>query len=136
MKLSLRIRSYSLLGQMLQRILLQRRCFVFCSGRRAFTKCEADVKIQRALRHQIWTSEEVFVPGDSVFYKRDGSNKWLGPGKAFLQGVKLFSHDTVEHTCEFLQICLSKKTQTVWSGAPKSEKRGWKPCIDRIFTTR
>eukprot|EP00112_Aurelia_sp_Birch-Aquarium-sp1_P015971 Seg358.3 transcript_id=Seg358.3/GoldUCD/mRNA.D3Y31 product="hypothetical protein" protein_id=Seg358.3/GoldUCD/D3Y31 len=59
------------------------------SARRAFIQCEADEKIRRALRHQIGTSEEVFLPGDGVFYKQDGSNKWLGPGKVIFQDGKV-----------------------------------------------
>ena len=45
------------------------------SARTAFMKCQADEKIRRALRHPIRATEEIFLPGDHVFYKRDGSNK-------------------------------------------------------------
>ena len=55
------------------------------SARKAFMKCQANELIRRALRHPIRTTDEVFLPGEHVFYKRDGSNKWLGPGKVIFQ---------------------------------------------------
>ena len=55
------------------------------SARKAFMKCEADGKIRQAMRHPIRTNEEIFYPGEIVFYKREGSNKWLGPGKVIFQ---------------------------------------------------
>ena len=55
------------------------------SARTAFMKCQADEKIRRALRHPIRATEEIFLPGDHVFYKRDGINKWLGTGKVIFQ---------------------------------------------------
>ena len=92
------------------------------SARRAFMKCEADEKIRRALRQQIRTSEEVFVPGDSVFYKRDGSNKWLGPGKVIFQDGKVVF---VRHGGTYVRVStnrLVKETPDSGSGAPKPEK--------------
>ena len=92
------------------------------STRRAFMKSEADEKIRRALRHQIRTSEEVFGPGDSVFYKRDGSNKWLGPGKVIFQDGKVVF---VRHGGTYVRVSKSrlvKETANSGSGSPKPEK--------------
>ena len=38
-----------------------------------------------ALSHQICASSQTFETGDTVFYKRDTSNKWKGPGKVISQ---------------------------------------------------
>ena len=92
------------------------------SARRAFMKCEADEKIRRALRHQIRTSEEIFGPGDSVFYKRDGSNKWLGPGKIIFQDGKVVF---VRHGGTYVRVStnmLVKATANSGSESPKPEK--------------
>ena len=43
----------------------------------------------RALRHPIRATDDVFNPGDRVFYKRDGSHKRLGPGKVLYQDGKV-----------------------------------------------
>ena len=34
-------------------------------------------------------TEDTFNPRDGIFYKRNGSNKWLGPGKNFQDGQML-----------------------------------------------
>ena len=56
---------------------------------KAFIKCEADERIRRALRHQVRAVEDVFESGEMVYYKRDGSTKWLGPGKVIFQDGRL-----------------------------------------------
>ena len=55
------------------------------SARKMFVKCEADEKIRRVLCHPVRATEETFNPGDSVFYKKEGKNRWLGPGKVIFQ---------------------------------------------------
>ena len=85
-------------------------------------KCEADEKIRRALRHQIRTSEEIFGPGDSVFYKRDGINKWLCPGKVIFQDGKVVF---ARHGGTYVRVStnrLVKETPNSRSGSPKPEK--------------
>lgn len=50
-------------------------------AREAFMKAESAEKIRRALRHNIRPSaRNVFVLGDTVYYKRNDSRKWRGPG--------------------------------------------------------
>lgn len=51
------------------------------AGRQAFIKAESSERIRRALRHRVRESKEVVVNGDSVYYKREASNEWKGPGK-------------------------------------------------------
>ena len=53
------------------------------------TQTEADEKIRRALRNKVRASEQVFENGDRVFYKREGKERWLGPGKVVFQDGKV-----------------------------------------------
>lgn len=51
------------------------------SARAAFIASENDEKIRRALLRNVRTSSETtYVTGDLVYYKRDNSNEWRGPG--------------------------------------------------------
>lgn len=55
------------------------------AARRAFVESEADERIRRALRCKIRASEQIFDRGDRVYYKREGHERWLGPGKVIFQ---------------------------------------------------
>ena len=57
--------------------------------RKAFIQSEAEERIRRALRNKVRASEQVFVNGDRVFYKREGKERWLGPGKVVFQDGKV-----------------------------------------------
>ena len=59
------------------------------AGRRAFIQAESSERIRRALRHQIRSTGGCFQPGQKVYYKRDGSQKWKGPGKVIGQDGKV-----------------------------------------------
>ena len=59
------------------------------TAQKAFINCEADDGIRRALRHQVRAVEDVFESVEMVYYKRDGSTKWLGPGKVIFQDGRL-----------------------------------------------
>lgn len=50
------------------------------SARSAFIEAETSEKIRRALRHKIRVSSENLKTGDKVYFKRDDSNRWSGPG--------------------------------------------------------
>ena len=52
------------------------------AARQAFIKSESSEKLQRALRHQTRHSEGgyLYVPGDMVYFKRPGFDRWMGPG--------------------------------------------------------
>ena len=50
-------------------------------ARKIFIPSEADERIRRALRNKVRASEQVFGNGDRVFYKREGKERWLEPGK-------------------------------------------------------
>jgi hypothetical protein len=50
------------------------------SARRGFIESQCDEKIRRALRHQVRCHLEIYNTGDKVYFKRDDSNRWRGPG--------------------------------------------------------
>ncbi len=59
------------------------------AGRKAFIETEADERIRRALRHKVRASEQIFEVGDAVYYKRQGHDRWLGPGRVLCQDRKV-----------------------------------------------
>jgi hypothetical protein len=61
---------------------------------------EADEIIRRALRNKVRASEQVFEHGDNVFYKREGKERWLGPGEVVYQDGKGF----FRHRAVFVQV--------------------------------
>ena len=51
------------------------------NAREDFIKNENNEKLRRALLHQVCSTDvEKLVNGDRVFYKRNESAKWQGPG--------------------------------------------------------
>lgn len=70
-------------------------------ARRAFIESEADERIRRALRAKVRAAEEIFRHGDRVFYKREESSKWLGPGKVVFQDGKIVF---VRHGGSFVRV--------------------------------
>ena len=80
------------------------------SARKAFIQCEADERIRRALRHPIRATDDVFNPGDRVFYKRDGSQKWLGPGKVLYQDGKVVF---VRHAGVYVRVSTNRLIKDV-----------------------
>ena len=59
------------------------------SAREAFVRSDADERLRRALRHKVAAIHQVFFPGESVYYKRDGTVKWLGPATVVAQDGKV-----------------------------------------------
>ena len=55
------------------------------AARKAFIQTEADERIRRALRNKVRASEQIFENGERVFYKREGKERWLGPGTVVFQ---------------------------------------------------
>ena len=55
------------------------------ASRKAFIDTEANERIRRALRTKVRAAEQIYTNGDMVFYKREGKEKWLGPGKVVFQ---------------------------------------------------
>ena len=69
--------------------------------RRAYIQSEADERIRRALRNKVRASEQVFEHGDRIFYKKEGRERWLGPGKVVFQDGKVVF---VRHGAVFVRV--------------------------------
>ena len=51
-------------------------------------------------KHQ---EQMIFQPGDLVFYKREGKEQWLGPGKVMFQDGK-FQVVFIHHGTSFIRV--------------------------------
>ena len=71
------------------------------ASRKAFIDTEADERIRRALRTKVRAAEQMYMNGDIVFYKREGKEKWLGPGKVVFQNGKVVF---VRHGSVFVRV--------------------------------
>ena len=83
------------------------------SSCRAFIKAESSEQIRRALRHQIRIKDQIFQSGDKVYYKRDGQQKWRGPGTVIGQDGKVI---LVHHGNVYVRVapCRLIKTAKVF----------------------
>ena len=88
------------------------------AAKRAFTKAESSERIRRALRHNVRVSEVMFQPGERVFYKRDDSNRWRGPGKVIGQDGKVVF---IRHGSQLVRVatCRIIKTNNHVNGLDK-----------------
>lgn len=57
--------------------------------RRAYIEVEADERIRRALLNKVRAAEQSYTNGDVVYYKREGKDRWLGPGRVVFQDGKV-----------------------------------------------
>ena len=48
-------------------------------ARRAYIQTDANKRLRRALRTKVRAAEQIYQNGDTVFYKREGKERWLGP---------------------------------------------------------
>lgn len=71
------------------------------AARKAFIESETSERVRRALRSKVRTSEVRFEHGDKVFYKRENSEKWLGPGRVVFQDGKVIF---VRHGGVFVRV--------------------------------
>ena len=55
------------------------------AARVSFIESEADERIRRALHCKMRASELVYEHGDRVYYKCEGNDRWIGPGKVVFQ---------------------------------------------------
>ena len=77
-------------------------------AQKAFIKCEADERIRRVSCHQVRAVEDAFESGEMVHHKRDGSTKWLGPGKVIFQDRRLVF---VQHGGVYVRVSANKLTK-------------------------
>ena len=59
------------------------------SAREAFVRSDANERLRRALRHKVAAIHQHFSQGETVYYKRDGTVKWLGPATVVAQDGKV-----------------------------------------------
>ena len=67
---------------------LRRNLNAMYRARQAYIESESSERIKRALTHKCRSSVGVkYVPGDNVYYKRNDSYQWKGPGLGWLAGT-------------------------------------------------
>ena len=77
-----------LTAESISRIVEENLC-AMRAARKAFIESESSEKIKRALSHNVRTScEEHYERGDKVFFKRNDSKRWYGPGTVIGQDGK------------------------------------------------
>ena len=70
-------------------------------ARRAYIQTEANERIRRVLRTKVRTAEQIYQNGNTVFYKREGKERWLGPASVVFQDGKVVS---VRHEGIFVRV--------------------------------
>lgn len=66
------------------------------STRRAYIEAEADERIRWALLNKVRAAEQCYEIKDLVYYKREGRDRWLEPGRVVFQDGKVFLFAMVE----------------------------------------
>ena len=75
------------------------------SARKAFITSENNRKIKRAVTHYLRTTSEIkYVTGDVVFYKREDSNEWRGPGTVLGKLVNKFLSNMEVFMCVSIPV--------------------------------
>lgn len=61
------------------------------ASRKAFTEVESSERIRRTIRKRFKTTDDIYVTGDNVYYKRADCPEWKRPGVVIGQdGVVVF----------------------------------------------
>lgn len=90
------------------------------SARRAYSRCESDERIRRALRHRVRSMEERFCHGDLVYYKKENSNRWQGPAKVIFQdGSVLF----VRHGSVYVRASINRVSRGVIDSSATADSK-------------
>ena len=77
------------------------------AARQALIQNEYSEKFKRTLTHQIRTSGDDYTTGDLVFYKRENSEHWHGPGTVIGQVGKQI---LVKDGSTYMRVLTSKIT--------------------------
>ena len=75
------------------------------SSRDAFIKADASERVKRALRHKLRCAQQVYHRDQRVYYKRDNSERWLGPAKVMFQDGKVVF---VRHGNEYYRVSVNR----------------------------
>lgn len=93
---------------------------VLHDARKAYIQTEADERLRRALRTKARAAEQIFENGDTVFYKREGKDRWLGPANVvFQEGKEVF----IRHGGIFVRVSPNRLTKT-YDSQIKTEVEG------------
>ena len=79
------------------------------AAREAFVQSESSERIRRALRHKIRAAEEKYDNGDTVYYKREGHERWLDPAKVMFQDGKVIF---LRHGSAFVRVSPTRLIRT------------------------
>ena len=82
---------------------------VLHDARKAYIQTECDERLRRALRTKVRAAEQIFENGDTVFYKREGKDRWLGPAKVVFQDGKVVF---IRHGGIFVRVSPNRLTKT------------------------
>mgnify|MGYP001795813812 CR=1 FL=1 len=81
------------------------------AARQAFIQNESNERLKRALKHQIRTSgDDYYTTGELVYYKRENSNQWHGPGTVIGQDGKQI---LVKHGSTYVRVHSCRLTHAV-----------------------
>ena len=87
-------------------ITVERNLAAMRSAREAFIQSESSEKIKRALKSKVRSFNDArFQNGDRVYYKRNDSDKWKGPGSVIGQENKQV---LVKHGSEYVRVHISR----------------------------
>lgn len=89
------------------------------STRRAYIEAEADERIRRALLNKVRAAEQCYENGDLVYYKREGRDRWLGPGRVVFQDGKVVF---VRHGGVFVRVS-PNRLQKATAGCTQVEEK-------------
>ena len=94
------------------------------AARKAFIEAESCERIRRALRHNVSSANHVrYITGDVVFYKRNNSKQWKGPGKVIGQESQqvLIKHGGIYVRVHPCRVMMDKKVEE--SGQLKNQSQ-------------
>ena len=78
-------------------------------ARKAYIQTESNERVRRALRTKVRVAEEIFENGDTVYYKREGKERWMRPAKVVFQDGKVIF---VRHGGIFVRVSPNRLTKT------------------------
>ena len=99
-------------------------------AREAFIKAESSERIKRALRHNIRPSgANRFYTGDLVFYKRNDSRRWRGPGRVIGSESSnvLIKHGSSYVRVHACRVMLDDKRNENMEQRPQAQTSGSEP---------
>lgn len=88
--------------------------------RQAFIEAESAERVRRALRNKLRSHSNYFTNGDKVYYKREDSVKWKGPGVVIGQDGKVI---LVRHGSTYVRVSANRILKAGEEFSSSSEPR-------------